>query len=270
MTNAIAVHGLGKQFRRYHMDRPKTLKDAFIKGLHRMKPADRFWALRDVSFSVPRGRMVGIIGGNGSGKSTLLRVVGGVVRPNEGRAEVQGRLGALIDLGAGFHGDLTGRENIFVNGVIGGLTRAEVASRFESIVDFAELEEFIDSPLSTYSTGMQMRLGFAVAIHTDPEVLLIDEVLSVGDLSFQHKCLERINQFKTEGTSIILASHDMKTVQELCDQVLWLHKGRLVAFGDPDLVIGKYVAYMSGDRSLAADSPHDLEQSRPEERVGFL
>lgn len=268
MSDAIIARGVGKQFRRYHRDRPKTLKEVFIRGLHRMKPIEQFWALRDVTLTVPPGRMLGIVGGNGSGKSTLLRLVGGAMRPNEGSVEIEGRVGALIDLGAGFHGDLTGRENTFVNGVIAGLTRSEVASRFESIVDFAELEEFIDSPLSTYSTGMQMRLGFAVAVHTQPDVLLIDEALSVGDLSFQRKCLERISRFKAQGAAIVLVSHEPKLVQEMCDQVLWLHKGRLVACGEPDVVVGEYVAFMSGDHSPAGDSSHDLEPSRPEERVG--
>jgi len=265
MLDTIIVRGLGKQFRRYHADRPRTLRDAFIRGLHRLKPIDRFWVLREVSFTVASGRMVGVVGRNGSGKSTLLKVVGGVVRPNEGNVEVHGRIGGLIDLGTGFHPDLTGRENIFVNGVIAGLTRCEVAKRFDSIVDFAELEEFIDSPLRTYSTGMQMRLGFAVAAHTEPKILLIDEMLSVGDMAFQSKCMQRISQFKAEGCAIILVSHDVASIQQLCDEALWLRQGRLVAQGDPEVVVGQYLAEMSTETQRhAAVTP-----STPEHHEGL-
>jgi lipopolysaccharide transport system ATP-binding protein len=250
MPEAIVVQNLSKSFRRYHADRPTTLKEVLLRGLRglrRMAPAERFWALRDVSFSVAPGRMVGVIGPNGAGKSTLLRLIGGVGRPDEGQVTVQGRIGALLDLGAGFHPDLTGRENVFVNGVIAGLTRHEVAQRFDAIVDFAELGAFIDNPLRTYSTGMQMRLGFAVAVHIDPEILLIDEILAVGDLAFQLKCLDRIAQFKAEGCTIILVSHDTSSIQQLCDEVLWLRRGKLVAYGPADVVVSQYVEEMSAE-----------------------
>src|SRR5438874_8286664 len=190
MRGTVVVQGLGKQFRRYHRDRPVTLKEAVVRGLRQMKPVEQFWALRELSCSVAAGRTIGVIGGNGAGKSTLLRLIGGVGRPDEGALTVKGRIDALLDLGAGFHPDLTGRENVFISGVINGLTRREVSQQFDSIVAFAELEEFIDSPMRTYSTGMQMRLAFSVATHTHPKVLLIDEVLAVGDLAFQHKCLK--------------------------------------------------------------------------------
>jgi lipopolysaccharide transport system ATP-binding protein len=250
MPKAIVVQNLSKSYRRYHADRPTTFKGALLRGLRglrRMAPAERFWALRDVSFSVAPGRMVGVIGPNGAGKSTLLRLIGGVGRPDQGNVEAHGRIGALLDLGAGLHPDLTGRENVFVNGVIAGLTRHEVAGRFDEIVDFAELETFIDNPLRTYSTGMQMRLGFAVAVHTDPEILLIDEILAVGDLAFQRKCLDRIAQFKVEGRTIILVSHDTNSIQRLCDEALWLRRGKLVAYGPADVVAGQYVAEMSAE-----------------------
>src|SRR5438132_13144083 len=217
MGNAIIVQNLSKQFRRYHSDRPWTLQEAFLQGLRRMKPAEYFWALHEVSFSIAYGRMVGVIGPNGAGKSTLLRLIGGVGRPDKGTIRVHGQIGALLDLGTGFHPELTGRENVFVSGVIAGLTRREVAQRFDSIVAFAELQQSIDSPLRTYSSGMQMRLAFAVAIHTEPEILLIDEVLAVGDLAFQRKCLQRIAQFKAEGCTILLVSHDATLIQQLCD-----------------------------------------------------
>jgi lipopolysaccharide transport system ATP-binding protein len=207
-----------------------------------MAPVERFWALRDVSFSVAPGRMLGIVGANGSGKSTLLRLIGGVERPDEGSVKIHGKSCAFLDLGVGFHGDLTGRENVFISGVVSGLTRAEVAERFDSIVAFAELEEFIDGPLRTYSTGMQMRLAFAVAVHVQPEILLIDEALTVGDLPFQRKCFERIAYFKAEGCTLVLVSHSTEAIREFCDEALWLHAGRLRAYGSPDTVVEQYVA----------------------------
>ena len=184
--------------------------------------------------------MVGVVGRNGAGKSTLLRLIGGVGRPDEGSVRAHGRVGALLDLGAGFHPDLTGRENVFINGVVAGLTRREVAARFDAILAFAELEQFIDSPMRTYSTGMQMRLSFAVAIHTDPEVLLIDEVLSVGDLAFQRKCLERVAELKGRGCAILFVSHDGNAVRQLCEEAIWLRAGRLVAHGPAQAVVAEY------------------------------
>jgi lipopolysaccharide transport system ATP-binding protein len=242
VKDTVIVHGLGKQYRRYHQDRPWTLQEVFQRGFHRIRPAEYFWALRDVSFALVPGRMMGVIGGNGAGKSTLLRLIGGVGRPDEGTLSVRGRIDALLDLGAGFHPDLTGRENVFISGVINGLTRREVSQQFDSIVAFSELQEFIDSPLRTYSTGMQMRLAFAVATHTHPEVLLIDEVLAVGDLAFQHKCLQRIAQFKAEGCTIILVSHDAGLVAKMCDEALWLRAGRIMGHGRADEVARRYIA----------------------------
>ena len=257
MADAIVVQSLSKHFRRYHVDRPKTFKEALVRRFRRVRPVGWFWALQDVSFRVPHGRMVGVVGANGSGKSTLLRIISGVVRPTEGNVKVHGRIGALIDLGTGFHPDLTGRESIFVAGVIAGLTRSEIAQRFDSIVDFSELQEFVDSPLRTYSTGMQMRLAFAVAVHTEPKVLLIDEMLSVGDVAFQGKCLEKIRQFKIQGSTIVVVSHDTKLVEKLCDEALWLRQGRLEAQGDPGMVIGRYVA------EFFAETHRRTPRSRP-------
>ena len=247
MGDAIIIKGLGKQFRRYHTDRPKTLKEALLRGMRRTRPVETFWSLLDVSFSVAPGRVVGVLGRNGAGKSTLLRFIGGVGRPDKGSVEVHGRINALLDLGVGFHPDLTGLENVFISGVINGLTRREVSQRLEAIVDFAELRDSIDNPLRTYSTGMQMRLAFAVAVHTEPEILLIDEVLAVGDLSFQRKCLQRIAQFKAAGCTIILVSHDTKLVRQFCDEALWLRAGRLVAHGPAEVVVGQYVAMMTAE-----------------------
>ena len=247
MGETIVLQNVSKWFRRYPVDRPMTFKEAVLHGLRRLGPVERFWALRGVSFTVASGHTVGVIGPNGAGKSTLLRLIGGVGRPDEGQLMVHGRIGALLDLGAGFHPDLTGRENVFISGIISGLTRREVAQRFDAMVQFSELDAFIDNPLRTYSTGMRMRLAFAVAAHIEPEILLVDEVLAVGDLAFQRKCLERIARFKADGCTIVLVSHDMSSVQRLCDETLWLRQGGVVAYGPTEVVVGQYVAEMTAE-----------------------
>lgn len=244
MQDTIIVQGLGKKFRRYHRNRPGTLIGTITQGLHELKAQEVFWGLRNISFSVAAGQVMGIIGHNGAGKSTLLRLIGGVGRPDEGWIKTRGRINGFLDLKAGLRADLTGRENIFISGVIAGLTRREVAERFDAIVAFAEIEEFIDSPLRTYSTGMQMRLAFAVAAHTNPDILLIDEVLAVGDAAFRDKCFRRIEQFKAEGCTILIVAHDMYQIQRLCNQVLWLREGLPVAQGEAEVVVGQYVAEM--------------------------
>lgn len=247
MNEMVVVRNVGKTFRRYHGDRPGTIQEAVAKGLRRMK-SERFWGLRDVSFNVAPGKTVGIIGANGSGKSTLLRLIGGVGRPDTGTIDVRGRLGALLDLGAGFHPDLTGRENAMLAGILNGLTRKQVLGRLESIVSFAEVEDALDNPIRTYSSGMSVRLAFSVAVHTDPEILLIDEVLSVGDIGFQRKCLDRIAQFKAEGCSMLFVSHVGSAVQDLCDEAVWLNHGQLVAQGPAADVVHQYTTHMgAGD-----------------------
>jgi lipopolysaccharide transport system ATP-binding protein len=237
MLPAIDVQHLSKTFRRYHPERPRTVQELLARGPRRVRHAERFWGLRDITFAVPPGRTVGIIGTNGSGKSTLLRLVGGVGRADEGTVTVRGRIGALLDLGSGFHPDLTGRVN--------GLTRRDVMRRLDAIVAFAEVEAFIDSPMRTYSTGMQMRLAFATAAHTEPEVLLIDEVLAVGDTAFQRKCLERIGAFKAAGCSILLVSHESSVVQQLCDEALWLDAGRLQTYSAASDAVRQYLASLA-------------------------
>lgn len=255
MKDRIVVENLGKKFRRYRADRPYTLMEAVLAGLRRIKPIDYFWALRHLTFSIPHGHMVGVIGPNGAGKSTLLQLIGGVGRLDEGHIETCGQVGALLDLGAGFHPDLTGRENIFISAVIAGLTRREVRDRFDSIVDFSELEHFIDSPLRTYSSGMKMRLAFSVAAHVRPEILLIDEVLSVGDLSFQKKSFERITDFKARGCTIILVTHDHEVVREICDEVIWINSGRMIQHGPPDQVVDQYVVETEAGRRSFENEP---------------
>lgn len=268
MSEAITVQKLGKYYSRYHAYRPSTIMEAVLSGLRNLKPVEQFWALRDISFEVRSGEMLGIIGQNGAGKSTLLQLIGGVGCPDEGNIKVRGRIGALLDLGAGFSADLTGRENVFVNAVVAGLTRRAVTKRFEEIVAFAELEDFIDNPVRTYSTGMQMRLAFAVAVHTNPEILLVDEFLSVGDLSFQAKCLARIAQLKADGCAIVYISHDATQIQKLCDQVLWLREGRQVAYGTPEVVAGQYVSEMQKETQRRTPvRPPQLTKSGFELRV---
>jgi lipopolysaccharide transport system ATP-binding protein len=261
MDTAIAVENLSKVYRRYHTDRPTTLQEAVLRGLRRIRPAEHLYALREVSFSVPRGEMLGVIGQNGAGKSTLLRLIGGVGRPETGSIEVKGRIGALLDLGAGFHPELTGRENVFISGVISGLTRREVIERFDSIVAFAELDEYIDRPLRTFSSGMQMRLAFAVAVHIDAEILLIDEVLAVGDAAFQQKCLDRIGQFTRGGRTGILVSHDLGMVKKLCDQALWLQRGQIVAHGPANVVVDDYLSQVKNETQRRTPANHPLHRT---------
>ncbi|MCS6813520.1 MAG: ABC transporter ATP-binding protein [Cyanobacteria bacterium] len=244
MTEAIIVHNLGKRYARYAADRPRTIMEAALSGFRGLGKAEQFWALRHVSFTVQFGEMLGILGHNGAGKSTLLQLIGGVGRADEGWVRVNGRIGALLDLGAGFSPDLTGRENVFVLGIAAGLTRRQVARQLQTIVEFAELEAFIDNPLRTYSSGMQMRLAFAISVHTDPQVLLVDEFLSVGDLAFQSKCLRRIADLKAAGCAIVLISHSPDQVKELCDRALWLKHGEVVAYGEPATVTRQYTMEM--------------------------
>ncbi|MBD2036601.1 ABC transporter ATP-binding protein [Leptolyngbya sp. FACHB-321] len=244
MQTAILVENLGKCFSRYHSQKPQTFMEAALSGLRCIKAVDQFWALRGVSFEVAAGEMLGILGHNGAGKSTLLQLLGKVAHPTEGRIKMRGQVGALLDLGAGFHGDLTGRENAFVAAIVAGLPRQEVSRRFDKIVEFAELERFIDNPVRTYSSGMMMRLAFSVAVHTNPQILLVDEFLSVGDLSFQTKCLNRIAEMKEQGCAIVLVSHSVSQVERLCDRALWLKHGTVEAYGEPTVVAGQYTMEM--------------------------
>jgi lipopolysaccharide transport system ATP-binding protein len=244
MAASVIVDGLSKKFSRSRGDRPWTFQELISQGWRKPSQRESFWALSQVSFQLAPGGMTGIIGRNGAGKSTLLRLIGGVMKADQGQIVTQGRIGALIDLGAGFHPDLTGRENIYINGVVSGLRRREVMQNFDSIVAFAELEDFIDSPLRIYSLGMQMRLAFAVAIHIQPDILLIDEVLAVGDVAFQNKCLERIAHFKEHGCSILLVTHDTGLVSKLCDEAIWLDRGKVAAHGEAIMVVSEYLAEM--------------------------
>ena len=229
---AIRLAGVTKRYRRVAQSHKfLTLKSAFLGGnmFGALRPEDVFTALEDVSLDVARGETFGVIGANGAGKSTLMKIVAGTTKPTEGVAEVSGRISALIELGAGFHPEISGRENVFINGIMLGLTRKQVQQRFDQIVAFAELEQFIDMPVRNYSSGMYMRLGFSVAIHVDPDLLVIDEVLAVGDESFVHRCLDKIGEFKRNGKTILLVTHGMDTVRQLCDRAAWINHGRVQA-----------------------------------------
>jgi ABC-type polysaccharide/polyol phosphate transport system ATPase subunit len=249
IAQAIVARDVAKVYRRFlHRNQFKTLKSALLTGslLSDLRPDETFTALDGVSFEVPRGTTFGVIGENGSGKSTLLKLVAGITKPTRGSLAVDGRVSALIELGAGFHPEISGRENVSINGIMLGLTRREVERRFDEIVDFAELRDFIDAPVKTYSSGMYMRLGFAVAIHVDPEVLLIDEVLAVGDEAFTRKCLDKIAEFRRRGKTILFVTHSLGLVEKMCDDVLWLRHGQMAARGDPKRVVDAYLTYVAG------------------------
>ena len=234
---AISVGRVSKSFRVYH-ERPSSLKERILR-LRRSRGQD-FWALRDVGFEVPEGQTWGLIGANGSGKSTLLKIIGGILRPTEGRVVTRGRIAALLELGAGFHPELTGRENVYLNASILGLSRRETEQHFDDIVGFAELEDFIDSQVKHYSSGMFVRLGFAVAVHVDPSILLIDEVLAVGDEAFQRKCIRRVRDLQRQGRTIVFVTHAVQQVHQICDGAVMLDRGHMRAIGDTSNVIKEY------------------------------
>jgi homopolymeric O-antigen transport system ATP-binding protein len=228
---AVDVRNVSKRFRLAH-GQYNTVKERIIHG-GRRKATEDFWALSDVSLTVKQGETVGILGRNGSGKSTLLKCICGVLQPTKGEVAVHGKLAGLLELGAGFQMDLSGRENIYLNGSLLGMSKREVDKAFDAIVDFSELEEFIDGPVKFYSSGMTVRLGFAVAVNVDPDILVIDEVLAVGDERFQRKCMDRINQFQREGRTILLVTHSADQVRAICDRAIVLSHGNLVAEGEP-------------------------------------
>ena len=236
-SNAIVVDSLWKKFRLYH-ERNQYLKSTITKG--RRAQYEDFWALKDVSFEIPIGQTFGIIGANGSGKSTLLKCLAGILTPDKGSLITNGRTAALLELGAGFHPDLSGRENISLNGAILGMTRREIERKFESIVSFAGLEQFIDTPVKNYSSGMVVRLGFAVAINVEPEILIIDEVLAVGDEEFQQRCFQKIEDFRRDGRTIIFVSHGLGQVSQLCEEALWLEKGTVRTVDSSYKVVAEY------------------------------
>ena len=251
---AIEVKGLGKRFD-IGATAPggyKLLTESIterIKTIGRRPPTREFWALRDVSFEVERGETFGIIGHNGAGKSTLLKILSKVTPPTEGKAKLRGRIGALLEVGTGFHPELTGRENVFLNGAILSMKRHEIISRFDEIVEFADIGPFLDTPVKRYSSGMKMRLAFSVAAHLQPEILIIDEVLSVGDIAFQEKCLGRMEAAAGEGRTVVFISHNLASVRGLCDRALMLSGGRVVATGSAEEVVDAYAGDVLSEAS---------------------
>jgi lipopolysaccharide transport system ATP-binding protein len=242
LEHAIEFAHVSKYFTLRH-ERPRSFQEMALQLLHLKPPrrGEKYWILQDVSFAVKHGEILGLIGPNGAGKSSILKLISRIIKPTSGRIGVHGRLSALLELGAGFHPDLTGRENVFLNASILGIPRQTIKERFDDIVGFAELERFIDVPVRHYSSGMYMRLGFSVAVYTDPEILLVDEVLAVGDQAFQGRCLDKIQELVRAGVSILFVSHDMKTVRSLCDRVIWLDAGHIRAEGNPEDVVNAYV-----------------------------
>lgn len=237
MSTAVSVENVSKRFRLYH-ERNQSLKSAIMR--RRRSVHEDFWALRDVSFEVPEGSTFGLIGSNGSGKSTLLKCLAKIYWPTEGNIAYNGRMAALLEVGSGFHHELSGRENIYLNGSILGMSKKEIDRKYDEIVDFSGVEHFIDQPVKNYSSGMYVRLGFSVAISVEPEILVVDEVLAVGDAEFQEKCLDKFRDYRREGRTVIMVSHALGSVREMCDQAAWLNKGELMHVGDAESTIAAY------------------------------
>ena len=268
---AVQVQDVYKFYKKY-ADRHKflTIKSAMVNKtlFGDLQLSERFEALRGVSFDVKTGKTLGIIGENGSGKSTMLKILAGISKPTSGSVITRGRISALIELGAGFHPEISGRENVFINGVILGLTRKEIQEKYAEIIQFAELEEFIDHPVKGYSSGMFMRLGFSIAINVNPDILLIDEVLAVGDASFVPKCLDKINEFRRNGKTIIFVSHDLSTVERICDEVIWLKKGQVEMRGYPKRVVDAYLEYVGSKDENKSQLQHEKEEKAAQQTAG--
>ncbi len=259
MTQAVTVTGIGKSYRigqLFEWQLRHTLVSWLKNPLAALKRnhTDPFWALRDVSFALNEGEVLGVIGANGAGKSTLLKVLSGITRPSEGEARLRGRVGSLLEVGTGFHPELTGRENIYLNGSILGMTRAEVKRRFDEIVDFAEVETFLDTPVKRYSSGMYVRLAFAVAAHLEPEILIVDEVLAVGDVMFQKKCLGKMNDVARGGRTVLFVSHNMTAVRSLCTRAILLHKGHLELDAGVEEVVERYIHHAAVELPVFVDT----------------
>ncbi len=251
---AIRTEGLGKRYRLGEREPYKSLRETIVRGARNLlrfrgpeKTREKVWALCDFSVEIEAGEVVGVIGRNGAGKTTFLKILSRITRPTEGRAEILGRVGSLLEVGTGFHPELTGRENIYLNGAILGMKRAEIQRSFDSIVEFAEIEQFIDTPVKRYSSGMYLRLAFSVAAHLLPDVLLVDEVLAVGDLEFQKKCMSRMGRAGDDGRTVLLVSHNLTAIQSLSHRVIWIEGGRLRAFGSPGEVVSAYLESVSSE-----------------------
>jgi len=253
-VKAIVVENLGKKYFIHH-ERRLLVKEMLLHPFRRKRYDEELWALKDVSFEVEKGETVGIIGPNGSGKSTLLRILSGITAPTEGGVDVSGRLAGLLELGAGFHPDLSGRDNIYLNGMILGLSKKEIDEKFDDIVGFSELEQFIDTPIRKYSSGMVVRLGFSIAININPEILLIDEVLAVGDMAFREKCADYFERYKKGGKTLIIVSHQLEKIVQLCDRVLLLYDSRAEKFNNPKDALMRYVRLSTTASTSQGEAP---------------
>jgi ABC-type polysaccharide/polyol phosphate transport system ATPase subunit len=251
----IRVENVTQRFRLIQ-ERPDSLRELFTKFFRHKSEFHNFEAVQNVSFDVHQGEVVGLVGRNGSGKSTLLKIIAGVYKPTCGRVEVHGSLAPLIELGAGFHPELTGRENVLMNGLLMGFTKREMQAREKSIIDFADIGEFIDSPVKQYSSGMYTRLAFAVATEVNPDILVVDEILAVGDAAFQQKCFERLEAFRHSGKTILLVTHSLGQILEHCDRALYLDKGRVVADGDPAQVVELYTTANAVEQPELLNAPY--------------
>lgn len=268
--HTVIVENIVKYYKKYsNKHKFLTLKSAIVnKSLFSdLKSSEVFEALKGISFKVKDGETLSIIGENGSGKSTLLKILAGISQPSSGNILTNGRISALIELGAGFHPEISGRENIFINGIILGLTKKKIQEKYNDIVNFAELEEFINNPVKTYSSGMYMRLGFSIATNVNPDILLIDEVLSVGDASFVPKCIDKINEFKRKGKTIIFVSHDLATVERISDRVIWLKNGKIEMQGYPKRVTDTYLEYIGKKDEKKATKQHEAEKMEAEKNM---
>jgi ABC-type polysaccharide/polyol phosphate transport system ATPase subunit len=255
---AILINNVTKVFKIY-MDKALTLKEKVLKL--RSNEYHSFFALNNVSLEIKRGETIGLIGHNGSGKSTLLKLITKILYPDTGEISVNGRISSLIELGAGFHPDFTGRENIYINASIFGMSKKEVDKKLDEIIRFSELGEFIENPVRTYSSGMYMRLAFSVAINVNPEILLIDEILSVGDVNFQKKCYDKIKGFRSRGATIVIVAHDLGTIEKICDRVVWLDKGEIVAQGEADRIVDLYTQHMNKQFVQQRQQEHTIEKA---------
>lgn len=258
-TYAIEVKDVKKKFKIYY-DKGKMLKERVI-SFHRNRYEER-WVLKGISFNVKRGEAVGLVGHNGCGKSTTLKLLTRIMYPDTGNIMMKGRVSSLIELGAGFHPDMSGRENIYINASIFGLTKKEIEARIDDIIEFSELEEFIDNPVRTYSSGMYMRLAFSVAINVEAEILLIDEILAVGDVNFQTKCFNKLQEIKQSGTTIVLVSHSTAQIEQICDRSIWIHEGEIKAEGNPKDVHQEYLTYMSEQRKEKIESEIEIKEAK--------
>ncbi|MBN1880160.1 ABC transporter ATP-binding protein [bacterium] len=267
MKYIVECENIGMQFKRYR-EKNRMLRWTILNQLRKRQPNETFWALKNVGFTVRPGETFGIVGENGSGKSTMLKLITGIMKPDTGTIKVLGRVSALLELGAGFHPDLTGTENIYLNGSIMGLTRSEIRSKFSEIVRFSELHDFIDTPIKHYSSGMYMRLGFSIAINVDPDILVIDEVLAVGDQGFQSKCLDRIRDFKRLGKTIIFVSHDLGVTSQLCSRAVWLDGGEVAARGSTQRVVDHYRKRVQETVEVRLEEEHRTVEADVENRWG--